>query len=154
MNTRILLAAALVIGLLMFTAAQAQKVYRWVDPQGDVHYSQTPPPGAGTHAKLVNVAPAPPNITAAHAQQAMVKSVAAANTAKQQAADKAAQAAAKKARRRKACNAARQKLKGYMQAHRVITNAGSAKPTYYTGENLVKFRKQAQKQVNQLCTGS
>lgn len=34
----------LVLGLCAVTAALAQKVYRWVDESGQVHFSQTPPP--------------------------------------------------------------------------------------------------------------
>lgn len=153
MMLKVALVSMLAAAALAASAAQAQQVYRWVDAQGDVHYSQTPPPGAGTRAKQVNVAPAPVNATAAREQQALVNSVAAAGTARKKAADEAAQAAAKKAQQAQACAAARQQLQEYMDTHRVITNANTDHPTYYTGEDLVKFRAQAQAQVNKLCAG-
>lgn len=152
MKSRILLIAALVAVVLLAFRVQAQQVYRWVDAQGDVHYSQTPPPGAGAQAKRVDVTPIPANTTGARAQQALVNSVAAADKAQQEAAQKAAQEAAQKAQQQ-ACDAARQKLQEYMEAHRVVTNANSANPSYYTGDDLVKFREQAQEQVNKLCAG-
>jgi len=37
------------------TAVNAEQLYKWVDEQGKVHYSQTPPPAAGTKAKAVNI---------------------------------------------------------------------------------------------------
>lgn len=154
MNYRRVLVPALIAALLGTAAVQAQEVYRWVDAQGAVHYSQTPPPNVSAKAKRVDITPTPVNVTAARQQQALVKSVAAANAAKQQADEQAAQAAAKQARQQQACEAARQRLQGYMEAHRVVTNADSANPTYYTGDNLVKFRAQAQEQVNKLCAGS
>lgn len=154
MTARILLIAALLAFALFAFRAQAQQVYRWVDAQGDVHYSQTPPPGAGANAKRVDVTPTPADATGARAQQALVNSVASADKAQQEAAQKASQQAAQKAQQQQACDAARAKLQGYMEAHRVITNANSANPTYYTGENLVKFREQAQEQVNKVCAGA
>ena len=154
MNAKLLLPALLLPAALGFVAAQAQQVYRWVDSQGNVHYSQTPPPNAATKASLINVAPPPPDPTGMAEQKQLVKSVAAADAAKQKAAEQAAQAAAKKARQQQACDAARRQLQGYMEAHRVITNGNSAKPAYYTGEDLVKFREQAQQQVDKICSGT
>ena len=154
MNARFRLPALILPAALAFAAAQAQQVYRWVDSHGNVHYSQTPPPHATTKAKLIDVAPPPPDPTGVAEQKQLVTSVAAADAAKQQAAENAAQAAAKKARQQQACDAARKQLQGYMQAHRVITNGNGAKPTYYSGEDLVKFREQAQQQVNKVCSGT
>lgn len=47
------IAATLALVLLLaLTPAQAQKVYRWVDAQGRVQYSQTPPPGEAQEVQL------------------------------------------------------------------------------------------------------
>lgn len=154
MNTKLGVLALMLPAALVFGAAQAQQVYRWVDSRGHVHYSQTPPSSAATKAKLIEIAPPPPDPTGVAEQKQLVKSVAAADAAKQKAADKAAQAAAQKAQQQQACDAARKQLQGYMETHRVITNATSANPSYYTGEDLVKFREQAQQQVNKLCAGN
>src|SRR5512134_1712616 len=43
---------ALLIGVLLFAApALAQTTYRWVDPEGKVHYSDKPPPAAAKDVK-------------------------------------------------------------------------------------------------------
>ncbi|MGH8283519.1 MAG: DUF4124 domain-containing protein [Gammaproteobacteria bacterium] len=152
MKIRTLSLTLLSITAVAFVTAQAQQVYRWVDAQGNVHYSQTPPPNVGTKAKLVDVAPPPPDPTSLQQQQNLVKSMAASNTAQKKAEEKAQQEAQKKAQQQQACSAARAQLQQYMEAHRVITNGNSAKPTYYTGEDLVKFRQQAQAQVNKVCS--
>ncbi|MGH8414453.1 MAG: DUF4124 domain-containing protein [Gammaproteobacteria bacterium] len=154
MNIKMLLLILCAAAALTIMTAQAQQVYRWVDAQGNVHYSQTPPPDAATKAKLVDVEPPPPDPTGMQQQKKLVKSVADADATQQKAAAQAQQEAQKKAQQQQACTAARAQLQQYMDAHRVITNGNSAKPTYYTGEDLVKFRQQAQEQVNKVCGGS
>ena len=46
MNLKRLYVALLSLAALMLMTARADQVYRWVDAQGNVHYSQTPPPDA------------------------------------------------------------------------------------------------------------
>lgn len=154
MNKKTLLVVMAAVAAMVFTATQAQQVYRWVDAQGNVHYSQTPPPSAVTKTTVMELAPLPPDPTGVAEQKQLMKSVAKADAAKQQAAQQAAQEAAKKAQQQQACDAARKQLQGYMEAHRVITNGNSANPTYYTGQDLVKFREQAQQQVDKVCAGT
>lgn len=154
MNKQPLCVALLTVVALTCVAARADQVYRWVDAQGNVHYSQTPPPDAVTKAKLVDVEPPAPDSTGVQQQQQLVNSVTAGNDAQQKAAAAAQQQAQEKAQKQQACEAARKRLQEYMDTHRVITNANSANPTYYTGDDLVKFRQQAQEQVNKLCGGS
>jgi Domain of unknown function (DUF4124) len=154
MKMRHLCTAVLAISVLSWISAQADQVYRWVDAQGNVHYSQTPPPSASTKARLVDVEPAPVDATSVKQQQQLVKSMDAANAEQQKAAAAAQQQAQEKVRKQQACEAARKQLQEYMQAHKVITNGNSANPTYYTGEDLVKFRQQAQQQVDKVCGGN
>ena len=40
------------IGGLMFSTADAQQIYKWVDQQGVTHYSEQAP--AGNHAKTIS----------------------------------------------------------------------------------------------------
>ncbi|MGB9429267.1 MAG: DUF4124 domain-containing protein [Gammaproteobacteria bacterium] len=154
MNMKWACLAMLLAGAGLCAVAQADQVYRWVDAQGNVHYSQTPPPGAVTKAKLVDVEPPPPDPTGVQQQQKLVTSVNAAAAEQQTAAAKAQQEAEKKAQQQQRCDAARKQLQGYMETHRVIANGNSANPTYYTGDDLVKFREQAQQQVDKLCAGT
>ncbi len=153
MNLTRLCMTLLSVAMLAGMAVHADQVYRWVDAQGNVHYSQTPPPGAASKAKLVDVVPQPVDAANAKQQQQLVKSMHAAKQEQQQAAEAAKKQAEQEAQKRQACEQARKRLQEYMQAHKVITNANSDNPKYYTGEDLVKFRQQAQAQVDKLCGG-
>ncbi|MGA9855390.1 MAG: DUF4124 domain-containing protein [Gammaproteobacteria bacterium] len=154
MNMRRLYLVVIAVSALTFVSAHADQVYRWVDAQGNVHYSQTPPPNAVTKAKLVDVEPPPPDITGVEQQQQLVKSVNAADAEQQKAAEIAQKLAQEKAQKQQACDQARKHLQEYMDTHRIITNANSPNPTYYTGDDLVKFRQQAQEQVDKVCGGN
>lgn len=153
MNRNSVFVLSTLLAALPSMVAYADQVYRWVGPHGHVHYSQTPPASSSVDSKVLNVTPPPPDAASLAQQQALIKSVAATDAADQKAATAAERAAGKKARQQQKCDNARKQLQGYMEAHRVITNAGNANPTYYTGDNLVKFRAQAQHQVDQLCNG-
>lgn len=63
--------------VLLFTAgtaaAVADPLYKWVDGQGHVHYSQTPPPGADTKAKAAQFHVEPPSPEAMQAAEAQAK---------------------------------------------------------------------------------
>jgi hypothetical protein len=54
-----LLFAALLLSAISVSAATKQ-VYRWVDAQGETHYSQTPPPGNSAEEVSVPVASGTP----------------------------------------------------------------------------------------------
>ena len=56
----------LVAMLLLFSSfpADAQKVYKWVDDDGTVHYSTTPPPAAKTEETRVRATPTKPTTPA------------------------------------------------------------------------------------------
>src|SRR5262249_10695878 len=60
------------LACLCLTAVSADPLYKWVDDQGHVHYTQTPPPGA-TKAKPVHIEVARADATAAAAYAAGVQ---------------------------------------------------------------------------------
>ena len=153
MNMKTLCVMLISMAALSLMTAYADQVYRWVDAQGNVHYSQTPPASSAVKPQVVDMEPPPPDPTSLQQQQNLVKSMNAAATAQQQAAAEAQQEAQQKAQQQQACAAARKQLQAYMETHRVITNTKNG-PTYYTGDDLVKFRQQAQAQVNKVCNGS
>jgi hypothetical protein len=55
------------------TAVSAEQLYKWVDDQGHVHYTQTPPPSAGTRAKSMNLDVARADATAQAAAAAAIQ---------------------------------------------------------------------------------
>jgi len=64
MNTPVTLIALLVLSLSS-TLAVAGKIYKWVDEQGNTHYSQQPPDGRATQLNIRSAPsrPAPPPST-------------------------------------------------------------------------------------------
>ena len=78
------------LSCLCMTAAGADPLYKWVDDQGHVHYTQTPPPGAGTKAKPMNLEVARADATAAAAAAAAIQQTKDAQAKKDQAAQDAA----------------------------------------------------------------
>lgn len=152
MNARRCCAAgALIAALFALLAARADTVYRWVDKNGEVHYSQTPPPTSHVRAQAVDVEPAPPDLTGARQAEQLESAMQARNAAEQKAAAEAQQAAEKKAEQEKLCRTARERLQQLNAAHRVIQTKSNGEMQYYTGEDLVKLRQQAEQQVAKIC---
>jgi hypothetical protein len=139
--------------MLLLVAAQADTVYRWVDAQGNVHYSQTPPPNSKARAKAVDITAPPPDTTSLAQTQDMEQAVTDKQQAQQALAEKAKQDADKKAQQQKACETARQNLQQAEIARRVAKTDKDGKVEYYSGDDLVKLRQQAQEQINKLCGG-
>lgn len=150
-RTVLLLAAC--AGLLLFASAQADTVYRWVDAQGNVHYSQTPPPNTHAKAKAVDITPPPPDQTSVARTQDMEQAVNDRQQAQQALAEKAQQDADKKAQQQKACEAARQRVQRYDEVNRVAHKDKNGNVVYSSGDDLVKLRQQAQEQADKICAG-
>jgi hypothetical protein len=88
--------------LLLALCFAVGAVYKWVDEQGNVHYSDTPPPGR--ESQVVPIAPGP---TAAQRVQAERQAAEGAQSAQREAAERsAAQAAQQSARQAQATAAA------------------------------------------------
>lgn len=114
---RIRFVAALPLLLAVCAVAQGGDYYKWTDPQGTVHYTQTPPPDRASKPVYVNDgAPTPPlpgmnNVPATPAQKAKVQ----ANQAAVQNANREAIAAN--------CKAAQQNISD-LQGRRPMVKAG------------------------------
>jgi hypothetical protein len=73
MNARLALACSLA---LVSTLAAADHLYKWVDKDGHVHFSQTPPAGTGVQAQSVDVNAPPPDPTGLRNSQALQQQLA------------------------------------------------------------------------------
>lgn len=140
----------LVCAALLAAVAQADTVYRWVDTQGHVHYSQSPPPGvAATEVKVVPP-PAPTSASPAerqslekflHTQQAAQEKQAAAERAE----------ARQNARQQQRCAAARQRLQKFLASHTVLPEADSNAIGDFGNDRLIARQTALQKQVASAC---
>lgn len=150
---RLLLLLIASTALWLCMAAQGDTVYRWVDAQGNVHYTQTPPPGSKTKAKAVDITPPPPDQTSLQQTQDMEQAV---NDRKvlQDANDaKTADEAKKKAHQQEVCERARKLVQRYDEVNRVRHKDKDGNVVYSSGDDLVKLRQQAQEQADKLCKG-
>ena len=151
---RTALSLSLCAGLLLLVNVHADTVYRWVDAQGHVHYSQTPPANSKAGAKAVDITPPPPDQTSLAQTQDMEQAVTDKQQAQQALAAKAKQEADKKAQQQKACDAARQRVQRYDEVNRVAHKDKDGKVVYSSGDDLVKLRQQAQEQADKICAAA
>lgn len=99
-----------VCALLLAAALPLQaveKIYRWVDADGGVHYSATPPPGQAVEEQDLRYQRNPDPAAAAAAQQRLQQDIDARREAEQEAAKAAAAGGKSAASRRERCAAAR-----------------------------------------------
>ncbi|MGB9429266.1 MAG: DUF4124 domain-containing protein [Gammaproteobacteria bacterium] len=150
MNLRMLFGAILASAALLAAAAHADTVYRWVDTQGHVHYSQSPP--SGTVASAVKVVPPPaPTSTSAADRQSLDKFLRTQQAAqkKQAAAERAA--AKQLAQQQKRCVAARQRLQKFLASHNVLPEADSNAIGDFQNDQQIARQTQLQKQMAAAC---
>lgn len=94
--------------LLALHGVQAvEKVYRWVDPDGGVHYSATPPPGMALPESDVDYIPTPDPAAAAQQLQQYQDTVNKRREDQKLAVEANAKAAEKAEKRRSRCEQAR-----------------------------------------------
>lgn len=150
MHPTALLTFILLVATPMAAVAQAATVYHWVDAQGNVHYSQSPPPGVTATAVKIVSPPAPVSSSPAerqnlekflHAQQARQK---------QQAAAQAAQAR-KLAQQQQRCTAARKRLQEFLATHTVLSQAAANATGDFGNDQLTAHQTALQKQVSAAC---
>ena len=101
---RVLLGAWLLVAALPL---QAEKIYRWVDAEGGVHYSGTPPPGQKVEEDDLNYQRDPDPAAAAAAQQRMQKEIQDNRDSQVKAAEEAATKGKEQADRSRLCDQAR-----------------------------------------------
>lgn len=150
---RVLCAAA--IALACLAAPALADVYKWVDAQGGVHYSDRPPPA---DAKTVTVEqtpvlthhsdrpPAPPAAPAAAAAPAAKK---ADNPAAKQAvaADVAAAAA-------DSCKQAQQRYQNDIRSRKMFREDANQQRTYLTGDEIQAERVAAKQEMDEACAAA
>lgn len=134
--------AVLLLGLPFAGHAQSQQVYTWVDKNGVRHYSDQP---RSKKAVLVTVQAAP-----AMSSPPAASLPAAATKGTPQPAPQP-RSSATPAQRAAHCAKLRRQVKQLQSARRVVVTR-NGKKQFYTGDNLVKFRRQMQQRMKTVCT--
>ena len=154
MNTRIpLLISAAVLLAAACMAASADQVYRWVDKDGHVHYSQTPPASTGVNAQTVNITPPAPDPTTLRNEQNLAKQLQDQNKQNQDDQQKAQADAQQKAQQQQRCDALRQRLQVLEQSGRVATVDAQGNKTYVSDDERTKQTQDLENEIAKDCGG-
>ncbi len=135
----------LALGLPFAGQAQSQPVYTWVDKSGVRHYSDTP---HNPQAVLVTV-----QAGAARSAPAVATVPVAGSTSKARHMMPQPQPRETPAERRARCSKLRRKMMKMQSARRVeVTRDGTQR--FYSGDDLVQFRRQMHKRMQVACASS
>jgi len=145
-----LIACAALVVALFVTESTAAQVYRWVDKDGKVHYSDKKPPDTKADELAISSKPSDPLA----AEKVMAELTAAnagideAGKAHQQ---QQAELAKAKELREKRCASARAELQTLASVNRAYTVDAQGERVYDNDAQLEGRRAQARAQVAQLC---
>jgi len=129
--------------------AAAAQVYRWVDDKGQVHYTQTPPPGK--NAEQVGAPPPPADAPNQDALNQSLQADKAAEPGRRAEAERAAQA---QAQLEQQCRQAREQL-AYMDektARRLGTTDEQGNVSRVTEEQFQARRAELQRVISERCS--
>ena len=148
MATRVLWMAV----LLMLSAAASAEVYRWVDGQGRVYYSDRP----AENAQLVSIASRPTNREAvtARTQAADAQRAQVAERDAQQGADQATANAVQQdvqKSREEQCKQAQAHYKTAVESQRLYRLGKDGERQYLTDAELTEARVNSKRAVDELC---
>ena len=137
--------------LFFFAANSYADVYKWLDDDGQVHYSQQPPPGQ--QAEMIK-APPPPAIDPAKAQQeidTLIEQQKAEEQTQQDQNKKSAQEQERENQLEKNCQAAKQNLQAYQDnpGRRLMDDKGNV--TRPTEEDRQQKIRESQQKVKEFC---
>ncbi len=147
------LALAALLGLAAL-AVSADPVYRWVDKDGKVHYTQTPPPSTGVQAQALNIHAPPPDPVSLRNAQQEAQAIDDKNKADQEAADKAKPDPAAVAAKKQQCDDLHQRLLVLQQSARAATTDAQGNLTFLDDDAKAKQEQAIQDQIAKNCSGS
>lgn len=153
MNARFALACGVMLALGSSLAA-ADQVYKWVDEQGHVHFSQTPPPGTKVQAQQVTVSPAAPDPQSLQNSQQLQKQIDDQNKAAQDAAAKNKPDPAAEAQKKQHCDDLRSKLVVLQNSGRAATSDAQGNLTYLDDAARAKQEAAIQDEISKDCGGN
>ena len=134
--------------------ASADQVYRWVDKDGHVHYSQTPPASTAVHAESEDVSAPPPDPTGQQNAQNLVQQMQVQNQQAQAAQQQAQAEAQRQAQQQQRCNQLKAQLQILEQVGVVATMDAQGNRTYLSDAQHAQREQQLQQQINSECNSA
>jgi len=140
------------------TASADTEVYKWVDPQGRIHYSDRPPPAEGKLLSVEMSASARAHVSASAPPAAVARTASAPpaaltpQTANPRLRESVAgDVAAARAEQRKA---AQDKYQNYVRSHHLYREGPNQERVYLTEQELETERLNAKREVDESCANS
>ena len=152
MKTIPMLCMSLLLAALM-QPATADQVYRWVDKDGHVHSSQTPPASTGVNAQTLNITPPAPDPTTLRNEQNLAQDLQQKNEQSQQDQQKAQAAQQQKDQEKQRCDALRQRLQLLQQSGRVASIDAQGNKTYISDTDKEKQMQDLENTIAKDCGG-
>lgn len=157
-GAKLALAAATLIALGTLATSADAAVYKWVDPQGRVHYSDRPPPPEG---KLLSVdmsehARGEPRPTASTPSTASAPSGTSSSAAAPGAPKSLKQAvdADVASAREERCKAAQDRYQMYIKSRRLYKEGPNKERIYLSDSELETERVNAKREADESCAGA
>lgn len=155
MNIRLTASISVAIAIAAFSlSAGADQVYRWVDKDGHVHYSQTPPSSTGVNAQTLNIAPPPPDPTGLQNDQKLAQQAQDRDKQSQDAQKKDQAAQQQLEQQKKECDYLQQRLQVLEQSARIATVDAQGNKSYVSDSDRAKQEQDLQDQLNKNCSSS
>jgi hypothetical protein len=149
MTVRVLLVIAFA---LLAAAAGAADVYRWVDAEGKVHFSDSPPPGVAAEKLGIKSAPTDPTAVDLAESERQVRenheeadAIVAANAGKE--------AAAKAEQKAKDCEGAKARYEAVQHSRKFATKDKDGKDSWMSGDDADKMKQKLKDDVTAKCGG-
>ena len=139
--------AAILVAIMLASPSAMAGIYRWVDPEGNVHFDARPRPGA----EQVEVRPqVVERDDATRERQAHTERFFDARRQERQAADEAA--GARQAQREQECHQLSERLARLSHGGRYFSADAKGERVYYSDEEIGAARRQLASRISQNCS--
>lgn len=153
MNAHITRTVAIAMIIGMVTSAGASEIYRWVDDDGNVHYTDKP---VGELSERLEIQSRPTEAATVDAQLLAVQSQREASEDRRSVAleQKAVRenAAAERQHRQEQCSMYQERLAHYVQNRRFYRDDESGERTYLDEAKMAEVRAKTQSKVDEYCS--
>lgn len=140
--------------LFACAAVSADQMYKWVDSDGHVHYSQTPPPGTAVKPQAVAVRKPQQYATDPQTTEQNQQVARQAAAQAQEDAQTAKQAAEKKAAQQQYCDNLKARLQLLEQVNGVFSVDANGERHYESDADHEKAEQQLKDELASQCSGS
>lgn len=145
-----MLASVIAAGLLLAAGTAGAQAYKWVDAQGKVHFSDTPPPDRP--AAAIRIKPQMPEDPAAVARQRDWRTQLEESRTRNHAEEKQARSAESSRKTAELrCRAARRELDTLQRCRRIYRTGDDGQREYLADNDRPALLQRAQERVERVC---